>query len=103
MINCKYFRLIDESDGFNDAIDHPSYQPFCNLVSREIFRGRCSCCGSYEPSAEDLSNYDLRYEFRELKMELATAISTNTRASAFLIKQLECLKKEAAKRNVDIV
>lgn len=106
MIDCKHLEYIDESDGFNDVFDHPSYRHFCHLTKNDVPH-RCSIyCKSYEPSAEKLSNYDIRYEFRVIKNKLDVDDRANPRSFAYLthlIKQMECLKEEAARRNISLV
>ena len=106
MIDCKHFENIDITPWHGDVFDHPSYQSFCHLKDRNIHRYWCTKCDNYIPDYENLSDYDIIYEFRLVKEKLETDDRANPMSWNLvnkLIERKKCLAEEATRRNISIV
>ena len=105
MIDCQHFESIDITPWHSDVFDHPSYQSFCHLKNKDIYRCWCAQCDDYIPDYKNLSDYEIEREFRLVKEKLETddrAQPISWSSVQKLIKRKECLIEEMAKRNMHI-
>ena len=97
MIDCKHFEYIDNTSWHSDVFDHPSYQSFCHLNNKKIYRQ----CEHYIPNYEKLSDDDIQYELRLLQEKLEADDRANPLSGSLVNKLLErrrCLLEEITKR-----
>lgn len=101
MIDCKHIKYIDITSWHGDVFDHPSYQSFCHLNDKKIYRHLCSRCENYIPDYEKLSDDDIQYELRLLQEKLESDDRVNPMSGNLVNKLVErrrCLLEEIAKR-----
>ena len=101
MIDCKHFEYIDNTFWHSDVFDHPSYQSFCHLNNKQIYRHWCSRCENYVPDYEKLSDDDIQYELRLIQEKLEVDDRAKPMSGNLVNKLLErrrYLLEEIAKR-----